>query len=294
MICYLRDPSLMLVSQIRRNNKTEESKYSKYFLLDHIEVLASYMVPTSHIKSGVGREIRLATTATSAARHYFRTLSPNLGFHAYFQSDLKYLGTARDANCTRLRAARSCSPNKWGQGRILFLPVPHDLPSERVGAALVQTVSRMLQSEEEIDEPVWSTPIQVPGADKHDKQIEELRERLKDVKAQLTQLQTAKADITGYKRLLFGTGRSVLEPVVRSAFRLLGFDVLEPEQYRGEWDVELHDSGGQTALVEIEGAEASIDVDEYRQLLDYINDEELQGRSRKGSSRWERLSQSSA
>jgi hypothetical protein len=282
VICYLRDPDITLATQVRQNGVIHESRFGKYFFLDQIEILSSYRIPFYSVKGGVGRETKPAPTATSAARHYFRTLSPNLRFHAYFQSDFKSLGTmaipiAYDSvqHCTALQV-------KVGEGRVLFLPVPHDLPSERIGAALVQTVSRILQPEEDIDEPLWSTPIQVPGAEKHDAKIEELRERLKDVKSQLTQLQSSKAEISSYKRLLFGTGKGVLEPVVRSAFRLLGFDVLEPEQYNGEWDVELHDEGGRTALVEVEGAEASIGVDKYRQLLDYINDEELQGRSHKG------------
>jgi hypothetical protein len=75
----------------------------------------------------------------------------------------------------------------------------------------------------------------------------------------------------------------VLEPLVRSAFKLFGFAVPEPEEYEGEWDVELRDNqSGQTALGEVEGSEGVIDVDKYRQLLDYIEAEVQEGRDHKG------------
>lgn len=74
-----------------------------------------------------------------------------------------------------------------------------------------------------------------------------------------------------------------MEPSVRGAFRLLGFSVPEPEQYQGEWDVELRQTAsGNTAIGEVEGSEGAIDVDKYRQLLDYIEAEALDGKEHKG------------
>lgn len=35
----------------------------------------------------------------------------------------------------------------------------------------------------------------------------------------------------------------MLEPVVRSAFKLFDFTVPEPDEYAGEWDVQLHEPG---------------------------------------------------
>jgi hypothetical protein len=63
----------------------------------------------------------------------------------------------------------------------------------------------------------------------------------------------------------------------------LGFVVPEPEEYEGEWDVDLADPGtGRTAIGEIEGSEGVINVDKFRQLLDYFQIEVLEGRVRKG------------
>jgi hypothetical protein len=61
--------------------------------------------------------------------------------------------------------------------------------------------------------------------------------------------------------------------------------VPEPEEYAGEWDVELYESSASsnaTAIAEIEGSTGVVDVDKYRQLLDYVQTEVLEGRDHKG------------
>lgn len=64
----------------------------------------------------------------------------------------------------------------------------------------------------------------------------------------------------------------------------MGFDVPEPDTYQGEWDVELHEPrSGKTAIGEVGGSEGLIDVDKYRQLLDYYQAEVLEGRNHKGT-----------
>jgi hypothetical protein len=99
----------------------------------------------------------------------------------------------------------------------------------------------------------------------------------------LLNLWLGRGDLLNYRVLLYGYGKSVLEPAVRSAFRLLGFGVPEPEGYAGEWDVELHEprSSG-TAIGEVEGSTGAVNVDKFRQLLDYVHSEVEQGRDHKG------------
>jgi hypothetical protein len=59
--------------------------------------------------------------------------------------------------------------------------------------------------------------------------------------------------------------------------------VLEPKEYEGEWDVDFTDEkSGASAVAEVEGSEGAINVDKLRQLLDYVESEENEGRSRKG------------
>lgn len=92
-----------------------------------------------------------------------------------------------------------------------------------------------------------------------------------------------KCETTGHARLLFGYGKGILEPQVRAAFRMLGFEVREPEEYTGEWDLDLTDPDtGASAIGEVEGSEGFVDVDKSRQLLDYIAAGTTDGRDHKG------------
>ena len=169
-----------------------------------------------------------------------------------------------------------------GSGKIILLPPPVDIPSERIGAAVVEVISALLRDDPEISEPDWAASVIVPGSGNHDARILGLRNRQKDLKDELKGLETERASLLHFKHLLFGTGKSVLETVVRSALRLLEFQVPEPEEYSGEWDVELRLPDGRTAIGEVEGAEGVVSVDKFRQLLHYLGEEQLAGRSHKG------------
>jgi hypothetical protein len=167
-------------------------------------------------------------------------------------------------------------------GQLLFLPVPVAADGNRVGGAIVDLVSMLLRGEPEMEEPNWAEEIRVPGADAHDARIASLGMHHQQLKNDLHQLEENKGELLRYKHLLFGTGKAVLESAVRAALRLVGFEVPEPEQYMGEWDVELRLPDRRTAIGEVEGAEGVVSVDKFRQLLHYLSEEELEGRSHKG------------
>jgi hypothetical protein len=135
----------------------------------------------------------------------------------------------------------------------------------------------------EIEAPPWLIEVGVPGANANDATISELEMRRKQIDEEITQFEQKRSELLSYRLLLYGYGKSSLEPVVRSAFRKLGFTVPEPEGYAGEWDIEVHsDRLPICAIGEIEGSEGVIDVDKYRQLLDYIQTEALEDRDHKG------------
>jgi hypothetical protein len=152
-----------------------------------------------------------------------------------------------------------------------------------LGAAIVKIIATHFTRTASVEAPGWAGEIAVPGADIHNQQIGQLQERMQELETQISSLKEDRDNLLAYVGLLFGYGKAVLEPVVRTSFRLLGFTVPEPEEYDGEWDVELLDEGsGRTALGEVEGSEGVIDVDKYRQLLDYVEAEAQEGRNRKG------------
>jgi hypothetical protein len=157
------------------------------------------------------------------------------------------------------------------------------MTGNRVGSAIVRLVEAHYGGPGEIEAPAWLVEVTVPSATASDATISELESRKQHIGAEIRQLVEQREHLLNFRVLLYGYGKSVLEPVVRSAFRLLDFGVAEPDEYKGEWDVELHDPRFQVTVIgEVEGSEGIIDVDKFRQLLNYIQDEALEGRDRKG------------
>lgn len=82
------------------------------------------------------------------------------------------------------------------------------------------------------------------------------------------------------KGMLCGQGHGLERPV-REAFRILGFEVLEPKKYKEEYDLYIKEPD-LTIIGEIEGSNKQIDVWKYRQLLDYVSDKVDEGERTKG------------
>jgi len=235
-------------------------------------------------REGYGSHFKTLQPARGTSRGYFQILRETLHFTAHLEASEAQItalgGTTLAVDSVGYPIAVE-SP--VGEGKICFLPPPNNIPADRMGAAVVKVITTHFNKTGEIEAPTWAGDITVPGANIHNEQIEELTKRTEELAAQITALKNDREKLLSYVQLLFGYGKAVLEPVVRSAFRLLGFTVPEPEEYEGEWDVELQDlQSGRTSLGEVEGSEGFIDVDKYRQLLDYIEAEAQEGRDHKG------------
>jgi hypothetical protein len=156
-----------------------------------------------------------------------------------------------------------------------------NVPADRIGAAVKGVVEAHFGGPTEIEVPAWATHVPVPGADANDGQIAELEIKREQIHAHISRLEAQRSELLNYRSLLFGHGKTVLEPVVRKSFSELGFAV--PQEWQGEWDFELAEpASGKTVIGEIEGSDGPIDVDKYRQLLDYFQAEVLEGRIHKG------------
>lgn len=168
-------------------------------------------------------------------------------------------------------------------GRVCFVPVPEDVPDGQLGAAVARMVEEHFGGPIEVEVPTWLGGVSVPGADANDARIAELKKSAEQIREELSSLENERTELLGFKVLLYGYGKSVLEPVVRRAFRSVGFEVLEPGQYDGDWDVDMTEKEtGVSAVGEIEGSEGAINVGKSRQLLSYVEAEEDAGRKRKG------------
>lgn len=236
------------------------------------------------VRQGTGSQFKTLPSARGVAGGYFQVLKGTLHFTAHLELSESQItqagGTIFAVDSVGYPIAVEFLVD---EGRICFLPPPNNIPADRMGAAVVKVITTHFNKTAQIDAPAWAGEITVPGANIHDERIVELTQRTEELAAQITSLKEDREKLLSHVRLLFGYGTAVLEPVVRSVFRLLGFAVPEPEEYEGEWDVELRDAhSGRTALGEVEGSEGVIDVDKYRQLLDYVEAEAQDGRDHKG------------
>ena len=236
------------------------------------------------LRAGWGSHIELISTAKGPTTSYFRVLQGSLHFAAYLETSAPDLERAGGSTFAVDSVEHPIGFEvKAGAGRICFLPVPDGATADRVGSAIVRLVEAHYGGPSEIEVPPWVVEIAVPGATANDGKIVELETRKGQLEEEASRLKERRAQLLNYRALLYGYGKSMLEPVVRSAFRVLGFTVPEPDDYAGEWDVELYQPGSPVAGIgEIEGSEGVIDVDKFRQLLNYITDESLEGRDHKG------------
>ena len=242
----------------------------------------------AHIRGGLrpgqGSHVEVIPSAKGASAGYFRVLKGALLFGAYLDTEP---GTLNAVGGTVFAVDSVSHPIgvefAVEAGRICFVPIPEGVPGDRVGSAIVRVVEAHYGGPSEIEAPSWAVDMAVPGSTSHDATITELEHKKGQIESEIVQLSQKRADLLNYRALLYGYGKSVLEPVVRSAFRLFDFGVPEPEEFAGEWDVELREPRSTlSALGEVEGSDGVIDVDKYRQLLDYVQAEALEDRDHKG------------
>lgn len=253
-----------------------------YSLLDQAASNVSTLIRSA--RAGSGSRVEVIATARGASAGYLRVLTTALRFAAYLPTNPANLA---NIGGTVLAVDSVGHPIgiefALGAGRICFVPIPDGATGDRVGSAIARVVEAHYGGPSEIEVPAWAVDVDVPGATAHDAVISKLEEDQGRIEREIEQLKQKRVDLLNYRVLLYGYGKSVLEPVVRSALRPLGFVVLEPDEYKGEWDVELHEPRSSfTALAEVEGSEGIINVDKFRQLLNYVQDEALEGRDHKG------------
>jgi hypothetical protein len=236
------------------------------------------------VRYGEGSRLKILRTKVTASSAYFQVLQSAVRFRAHLMiSDTQVAAEGGTTLATDSADYPVAAEFAIGEGRLCLLPEAIGISPERLGAAALRVIEAHFNKTAEVEAPSWAADSTVPGADAHDEEITDLVKRSEELALRIEALKGEREDLMQYVRLLFGYGKAVLEPTVRSALRVIGFEVPEPDQYAGEWDVELRDpeSGG-TALGEVEGSDGPIDVDKYRQLLDYVDGEVLEGRQHKG------------
>jgi hypothetical protein len=127
-------------------------------------------------------------------------------------------------------------------------------------------------------EPGWVTAENLPGLAPLLEAEERESTRLAEAEAGLAAARAAREDLSKYRRLLWQDGKFGLEAIVRDSLRLIGFDVTanldEPA---------IVGSGGETAFLEVEGAEEAAEMAPHYRLRQRREDElQKSGRYAKG------------
>jgi hypothetical protein len=250
--------------------------FSLYFLLDRLQN-NPLSAALNALAAGAGTSIVL--DQTKAQPGYLTGLRGHLKFETS-------VPTSRINESMEVLAVDSVGKAvafsvRAGKGTVLFLPIPENVDGERLGGILLETIRSKL-SVSSIEKPSWVEQISVPGTQEFINRIEALKIEHEDVMRRLQVEQSNAQTLLKHRELLFGTGKLVLEPAVRQAFGVLGFNVLGEDAYAGEWDLDMTDPDGVRIIGEVEGPEGAVDIQKFRQLLNYMTDEAIEGRDSKG------------
>lgn len=170
---------------------------------------------------------------------------------------------------------------QWDRGKFIFLPPFKPEDEKKVAGVLIDCVRKSLNWSIPLTKPEWLGKYELPGEKGLQKQLKDVERKLKIVDDNKKDIQVEINEIEMLKSLLYESGKYGLEPAVRKAFRILGFHVLEPEKYQEDYDLFAKEAGF-LVIGEIEGTEKQVDVQKYRQLLDYVTDATLKGKKCKG------------
>ncbi|MBE0426224.1 MAG: hypothetical protein IBX72_06220 [Nitrospirae bacterium] len=165
------------------------------------------------------------------------------------------------------------------QGRLIFLPSLNNPDSEKVGGVLIDSLKGSFKWNIPDDKPAWLSTYSLHGEDKIIAEIKEIDDEISKIEKRKEELESEHNRLELLKSLLYEQGKYSLEPAVREAFKILGFNVLEPDEYDEEYDL-FSKEEDLIVIGEIEGSEKQVDIAKYRQLLDYVDREETSNASK--------------
>jgi hypothetical protein len=237
----------------------------------------------TRMRAGEGTQWKLNPSGRGVLDAYFGVLREKLHFGTYLEvSDSEVQAATGKVCAVNSVGYPLCIEFAVGPGRLCFVPKPmNDVPTDRFGAAIVRVIEAHFGGPTDIEVPEWVRSVSVPGSDANDCEIANLQIKKDEIESKICELEQERLELLNHRSLLFGYGRTVLEPVVRKSFQGFGFAV--SEEWVGDWDFELEEPVTlRTAIGEVEGSDGPINIDKYRQLLDYFQAEVLEGRSHKG------------
>ena len=280
VICFFRYKDTVLhfsSGSYRKENALEISKYS--WIPSQFGKGIPYLSPYFNHNQRIGKEIGEINRGHPLSQ-YLLALRDEVYFEAITNDEKVLNFSTIIANNKGGEVIALEIP--FGKGKFIFIP-PFKETTDigKVSGILIDCIKKSLQWTSPLIKPNWLKSYILPGEEDLLKKMEGLDNELKKITAEKEKLLKMDEEFGWIKSLLYETGKYSLEPSVRKAFRILGFDIKEREEYEQEYD--LFAIEGEISIIgEIEGSTKIVDVWKYRQLLDYVEDLKSKGKKCKG------------
>lgn len=150
-------------------------------------------------------------------------------------------------------------------GKVIFLPafgsIAYGDPRYELAAQMLDAVRRASQKDVAQEEPGWARDVPLPGVDELTAKAQEASDALDAAEEALNEALTELEKVAKYRALLWQEGSLGLEPLVRDAFRTLGFAV-ESDPDKPGWIAD----GSLTAFYEVQGSTGAVPEYPYFRL----------------------------
>ena len=288
VICYLRrhEPSLRLIRYRKTIRYYEDLNIYSWlpkfnFSLEDGETFRKGIFPDQiNFKYREGSEISFIEQSHPFSK-YFYAYKEQIKFECIVETEGSLEAFLPVISKNKVQETISCEVPIEG-GKIIFIPPNLAETTKKEAGVLLDCIEGIFEHVAESPPPPWIEKYSLPNENKNKAKIEELDKRISEFQKEKQKLEEEQINILKFKGLLFAKGKRTLEPLVRDAFKLMEFNVLDSDQYEEEYDLYIKE-GNLTIIGEIEGTDSSlIDVDKYRQLLDYVEAELDKGIKCKG------------
>ncbi len=200
--------------------------------------------------------------------HYVDSAHP---FFEYLNTKPSWSAYVEIANCENWKVLSSvfethalALTKRVGLGHIVLLPSYYDYHN---GELLERCIVKLMGHREPRPQPSWAKTISVPGQQEIISQIADTNDQITALEKKRENLVNGNDKLESWKYLLYEKGKHQLEPVVREALALLGFDVV-PQADKDSDGLVVCDYG--IALLEVVGSEGTIRVRKVGQLITNI------------------------
>ncbi|GEM_PF-1217358 len=269
--CYSWLPS-------REFNYTYEERSPYTNKLETVEGTLSFPDYNFELIPRTGKEIG-EIDKTHPFSHYFMELKNEIGFEAVIDGNI-------------LKVTKPLAKNKVGEvvalelsfekGKFLFLPRVGELVVIRkISNILMDCIRKSLHWSQPLTSPEWVNNYELPDETAVKKELENHQTKIINLEKEKQKIEDRENKLKMLKSMLYEQGKYGLEPPVRETFRILGFNVLDPEEYNEDYDLYAKERDLEI-IGEIEGSNNKVDVWKYRQLLDFVNNEMEKGKNVKG------------